>query len=104
MASAPVAQTPEPQEASDGERASLKEKKLRLSQRWEAVVRSDDAKADQRRRSSRLVVTSAARQGVKEVASGFGTLGPPPRWLKPLVETQRAVAGCGCAARAQACR
>ena len=91
MASAPVAQTPEPQEASDGERASLKEKKLRLSQRWEAVVRSDDAKADQRRRSSRLVVTSAARQGVKEVASGFGTLGPPPRWLKPLVE-----AGANC--------
>ncbi|KAH8072221.1 hypothetical protein JL720_11263 [Aureococcus anophagefferens] len=66
------------------------EKKLRLSQ-LEAVVRSDDAKADQRRRSSRLVVTSAARQGVKEVASGFGTLGPPPRWLKPLVE-----AGANC--------
>ena len=77
MASAPVAQTPEPQEASDGERASLKEKKLRLSQRWEAVVRSDDAKADQRRRSSRLVVTSAARQGEDAQRGGGQALGRP---------------------------
>ena len=74
-------------DGSDTERASLKEKKLRLSQRWEAVVKNSDVKSDERRRSSKLTVVNVAQRGVKEVASGFGTLGPPPRWLKPLVDS-----------------